>query len=469
MAGVGTARLDQQVPPGGPLLYLSGSDAERLRERPTLHPSPARLLHVLLITAYFPPDTGSAPQLFAELGETLVNRGHRVSVLTTMPNYHPQGDLEQYRGRFRVRETIEEMDVLRVAVPRLPRAVMTARGIWQFSIASAFTAALPALPRADVALIYSPPLPLAFVGELMHRFRGMPYVLNIQDLFPQSAVDLGALQSRLLIRSFRWMERRAYRVAPAITVHSNGNRRHVIDHGADPDAVRVLPNWVDTRSIRPGPKVNDFREEHGIPPNAFVASFAGIMGYSQDLSVILEAARILRDRGTQEEDRPIHWLLVGDGTEKGRYESQAAEMELHREVQFLPMQPRERYPAILHASDVGLATLHESVKTPVVPSKIVSIMAGGRPVVACMPLDGDAPRLIEEAGAGRCLAAGDAQALADTVAAMYADPSLAERMGRAGRTYAEERLSLEAAAREYEGLLTDLVSSRFAEDEVLVT
>ena len=125
------------------------------------------------------------------------------------------------------------------------------------------------------------------------------------------------------------------------------------------------------------------------------------------------------------------------------------------------MQPYERYPSILQASDVGLATLHTEVKTPVVPSKILSIMAAGRPVVAQLDLQGDAPQLITEAEAGFCLPPEQPQALADILVNLWEDPDLCQRLGENGRKYAEENLSHAAVAERYERLFCEIVSRKY--------
>ena len=126
-------------------------------------------------------------------------------------------------------------------------------------------------------------------------------------------------------------------------------------------------------------------------------------------------------------------------------------------VKFLAMQPRHRYPAILHASDVSLATLHAEVATPVVPSKILSIMAAGRPVIACLDLSGDAPRLINEAQCGYVLPPEDAQSLSETILALYQNQVLREQMGVNGRHYAEQHLSVKAGAERYSKLFESLL------------
>jgi colanic acid biosynthesis glycosyl transferase WcaI len=327
---------------------------------------------------------------------------------------------------------------------------LVGRALWQFGGALAFFLAGLALPSHDVAIVYSPPLPLGLTAWGLKKLRGIPFILNVQDLFPQSIIDLGLLRNRWLIRFFEAMERFVYQQANAITVHSEGNRQHIARKlGIEKaEKVRVIPNWVDTRFIQPGPRVNWFREEYNLG-NAFIVSFAGVLGYSQDLDIVLEAARILKDENPQSD---ILFLIVGDGVERPRLKAKVHQMGLDN-VRFLPMQPREKYPAVLHASDIGLVTLHAEVRTPVVPSKILSIMAAGRPVVAAMNLDGDGPRLIAEARCGLCVPPEDPQALAEAVLKLYHDPSLRQELGRNGRRYAEEHLSLEACVGRYEELL----------------
>jgi colanic acid biosynthesis glycosyl transferase WcaI len=411
-------------------------------------------MKILLLTAYFPPDTGSAAHLFYELGRAFVERGHGVTVLTGMPGYHALGPLEKYKGKKRIKEDMEGMEVVRVAMPQLPRHLMVGRALWQFGGAWALFLAGLGLPKADAAIVYSPPLPLGLTAWGLKKLQGLPFILNVQDLFPQSIIDLRLLRNRWLIRFFEEMERFVYRRANIITVHSEGNREHVmrkLDKG-QAEKVKVIPNWVDVHFIQPGPRMNWFREAHGLG-DAFVVSFAGVLGYSQDLDVVLDAARILEDGGWSSE---ILFLIVGDGVERPRLEAKARQMGLNN-VRFLPMQPREKYPAVLHASDIGLATLHAEVRTPVVPSKILSIMAAGRPVVAAMNLDGDGPRLIAEARCGLCVPPEDPRALAEAILQLYHDASLREELGRNGRRYVEKYLSLEACVERYEQLLRQVI------------
>jgi glycosyltransferase involved in cell wall biosynthesis len=408
-------------------------------------------MHILLLTAYFPPDVGSAAHLFYELGQAFVARGHQVSIVTGFPGYHAQGDLAHYHRRRWLREMMAGLEVYRIMVPQIARNTPVGRGLWQFGCAASFALAGFKVPRADIALVYSPPLPLGLSALALRLLRGTPFVFNVQDLFPQSAIDLGVLHQKPLIRFFETLEGLIYRHADAITVHSSGNRTHVLTCGGRRATTVVMHNSVDTNHVQPGPKENSLCQELSLNGH-FVASFAGVMGYSQDLDVILAAAHMLRCH------KKIHFLLVGDGVEKERLMHKSQDMGLSN-VTWLPMQPRERYPSILQASDVGFATLRAEVKTPVVPSKILSIMAAGRPVVAAMDLQGDAPKLIKEATAGFCVEPEHPQALADTLLQLYGDPALCQQLGANGRRYAARYLSQTAIAERYLDLFTKICSA----------
>jgi glycosyltransferase involved in cell wall biosynthesis len=208
---------------------------------------------------------------------------------------------------------------------------------------------------------------------------------------------------------------------------------------------------VDTEAIKPAPKLNRLRKVLGLEDH-FVVSFAGIMGYSQDLDTILNCAGLLKDR------RDIAFLLVGDGVEKPHLQNMAQERHLDN-VHFLPMQPREEYPNVLAASDLCLVTLRKEVMTPVVPSKILSIMAAGRPVLASLPLEGDAPRLIAAAQAGICVVPESPERLVEAILKLYQDSSMLDEMGARGRNYAVKNLSLEACVKQLEELFERTIAN----------
>lgn len=407
-------------------------------------------MKILLICAFFPPEVGSAAHLYYELGQALQARRHEVTVLTGLPRYHVIEKSKHSRNRPVISETYHGLRVFRVFNLDIPWNVPLLRGLDQFLSAFCFGVAGCFLPPFDIALVYSPPLPLAVATYFMGRLRCKPTILNVQDIFPQSAIDLGVLKNPWLIRCFKSMEAFAYRHFRLTVAHSEGNRRYIVSRGGPPAQVTAIPNWVDTEAIQPGLKVNGLRTALGLEGH-FIVSFAGIMGYSQDLGTIVEAAALLKDHPQ------ISFLLVGDGVEKPGLMKMVRESNLSN-VHFLPMQPKAEYPKVLAASDLCLVTLRKEVQTPVVPSKILSIMAAGRPVLASLPLEGDAPRLIAAAQAGICVAPESPERLAEAIIKLHQDPLLLDEMGAKGRDYAVQNLSLEACVMQLEQLFEKTIA-----------
>lgn len=408
-------------------------------------------MNIMMLTAYFPPEVGSASHLFYELGGEFVRRGHNVTVLTGYPTYNVDASAlpAKYKSGLWLRETMEGMTIVRSRSLQMPRHVPILRGIDQVttSIAFALAGIFLANSRPDVVLIYSPPLFLGITGLALRMIKRARVVLNVQDLFPQSAIDLGVLQNGLLISLFRRVEKYLYRRLDAVAVHSGGNREHVIRCGGSPERTYVVHNPVDTKNVVPGERKNAFRSHHHISDEEFIVSFAGVIGYSQDLDTVIDAAALMKDVPN------VIFYIVGDGVEKPRLLKLAEGM---KNVRFLPMLDRGDYLALLHASDVCLATLRSEVKTPVVPSKILSIMAAGRPLVAGLPLQGDAPIMIRDAQCGICVEPQNAEKLAQAIKTIHADPALAKEYSKRGRAFVEEHCSLEGCAKSYQSIFHEI-------------
>lgn len=411
-------------------------------------------MHVLLFTHYFPPEIGSGPHLPYELGETLAQRGHRVTVVTNFPRYNVPVMPQRYRGKLLCRQQIGGMDVLRINGPNLYGSSVLSRGLVQILAPPVLAVRAMFARRPDVVYTVTPPIMMGLVARrVAQRFR-VPWVVNVQDLFPQCMVDLGILRSKRMIRIFEGMEAKVYRTASAITVMSEGNREFVIGRGANPDRVHVVPNWVDVEAFSVGPVSEEarrrFRQEHGLG-DEFLVVFAGTMGFSQGLDVVIEAARLTQDVPD------LRWVMVGGGAERDRLAAAAAGLP---NMVFLPMQPKEKYPEVLAAADVCLVTLRPEVVTPTVPSKIATIMAAGRPIVASIPAVGDAWRVIQDAQAGVVVPPAEGGALAEAVLDLMNRREVLARMGCAGRDYAERCLSRTACVKMVEAILQSVIGAR---------
>lgn len=405
-------------------------------------------MNILILTAYFPPEITGAGHLYFELAEGLAKKGHQVTVVTCIPRWHINEVDKKYRGKIFMREEIKGVEIIRVRIPPLPlKSIPASRGIDHFLVALEFVLGGLVSGRQDAILVYSPPLPLGLTARILKKVKDAAFIFNVQDIFPKYAIDSGVLKNQFLIKGFEKIESYVYKNANFITVHSPGNKRYLASCGIPQNKLVVIPNWVDTSRVTPGIKHNSFREEHNLG-DEFIVSYAGTIGYAQDMEVIIDCAAHLKSY----ED--LLFLLVGEGPKKGEIQNRANERNLDN-VKFLPIQPWDKYPSVLQASDVCLVNLN-NLSTPVVPSKIFNIMASGRPIAASMPLEGDAPKIIDKAGCGICVECGDAEELSEAILELYQKPSLREKMGRNGRKAAKELYSREVCTDKYEELLKRL-------------
>jgi colanic acid biosynthesis glycosyl transferase WcaI len=412
---------------------------------------------VLYLSYYFPPEIGTGPHLPFEMCETLVKKGHEVTVVTGFPRYHLEIMPEKYRGHFLFAEEMGGAKVFRINTfnaytkNRYLRGMAQQMGPWLMALRAMCLKIKP-----EVVFTPYPPLIMGWVARFVAKWFHIPYVVNVQDLFPQCAIDLGMLKNAHLIRVLEWIEKDIYRKTPMITVMSEGNREYLIAKGASPDRVQLACNWADTDLIRPGERMNEFRNAHNLG-DKFIVLFAGTMGWSQGLHTVVDAARELAH------DEDILFLLVGDGVEREKTEKQAEGL---KNIRFLPMQSKEVYPQVLAACDSALVTLRPEVNTPTVPSKIATIMAAGRPILASMPLHGDAPKFVTEANAGIVVPPGDATKLAAAVLELKSNPARAAELGENGRRYSEQKLSRDSVIRLYEDIFSKLIEQNKAGEKL---
>jgi colanic acid biosynthesis glycosyl transferase WcaI len=210
----------------------------------------------------------------------------------------------------------------------------------------------------------------------------------------------------------------------------------------------VIPNFVDTARIRPGPKENAYRAEHGLTGRT-VVMYAGNLGYSQSVDLLLDAAV------AHQHDPSVVFVVNGGGSARPELERRAAGLD---NVRFVDLQPRERLPEVLAAADVHVVPLRKGLARSSVPSKLYSILASGRPVVASVDPGTEVARTLERAGAGLAVPPDDAEALTKALTRAIEDPEQAERWGRSGRAFVEGWASPAAVAAAYEALFEELAA-----------
>ncbi len=401
-------------------------------------------MRILLVADTYPPEIGSGSKLMRELAETLVMRGHHITVLTVEPCYKLDADdATRSWPEYQVENGIA---VVRAPTFALHHVGHIRRGIAILLAPLQMWRSLRRhqQDRFDAAFIYSPPVTLGLIGSLAKR-EGASFVLNVQDIFPQNAIDLGILRNPLLIAFFRWIERACYRRADIVTAHSRSNLKTLLS--ANPwlgEKMRILHNWVDVDSSKRPNRMN-FRQMFGLE-RKMVALFAGVIGPSQGVHYLVEAAARVVDL------RDLVILIVGNGTEKARVESIAARRGL-KNVVFKPFVSLEDYPDLLACSDIGLICLSPDVRTPVVPGKMLGYMAASLPIAAFVNAETDVHEIVAAARCGQSCISSDIHAAEKIIRDLHADRDRRLSMGRSGREYARAHFSREVIVNEIEQLL----------------
>lgn len=409
---------------------------------------------MLFLTLVFPPDGVSTAQLMSELAVDLAKAGHPVSVVTTQPHYNRDETaaaaqpLRSAWGGLLFRSSYRGIPVAHVRMgPRGARTAERLSGWLRFHVLG-LIAALRLGRRPDVIIVPSPLLSLGVVAWAIGIVTGARYVYNVQELYPDLAVQLGKLRNPVLIGALRLLAQFVYRTAAAITVITPRMRSKLLARGVPESKLHYIPNFVDVDDLAPLDKANDFSREHGLAER-FVVEYAGNMGHAQGLEVLLEAAAELRD------DAGILFLFVGGGVGKDRLVEVAAGMRLPN-VMFLPHQPYSRVPQIYAACDLAVVPLLASIEADAVPSKVYRIMACERPVLAIASPESDLAQIVGDAGAG-IVVPPDPAAIARAIREYsLLDPAARKRAGRSGREYVLQTVARAKITAQYGRLVAAL-------------
>jgi len=392
-------------------------------------------MHILLIH-----------QAFAEIGEAggtrhhefarhMQARGHQVRVIAGRLSYLTGASADPRRGAVK---TVDELGVqiIRCAsyggwhTSFLHRIVNFVSFMW-----TSFWSALR-IKQVDLVWGTTPPIFQALTAFWIASIKRVPFVLEVRDLWPYFAVEVGVLTNRLLIWLSEWLERFLYRRATIVVVNSPGFVDHVRSKGAD--KVFVVPNGADPEMISVGAEHAGLRNQIGLDENVFVVIYAGAHGMSNDLGVVLKAADELSG------DDQFAFVFIGAGKDKPKLQAQAEDIGLEN-VYFLPPVPKDDIAGYLVEGDMGLAVLKDIPAYKLTyPNKVFDYMAAGLPVL-CM-IDGVIREVVEQAGAGVFVQPGDAGALAEKVSLWQPKRSELREMGKRGREYVMKYFDRESLA-----------------------
>jgi glycosyltransferase involved in cell wall biosynthesis len=404
-------------------------------------------MRILLLTQWFDPEPTFKGLLFAR---EFAARGHDVEVLTGFPNY-PGGDVYPgYRIRPWVREQIDGVSILRVAL--YPSHDKSAFGRVLNYTSFAISAALigtALIRKPDVVYVYNPPATIGFPAVALGLLRRVPFVFDICDLWPDTVAVSGMLSSPgALTLLGKWCNF-VYRRARHIVVVSPGFKQQLVRRGVPPDKIDVIYNWCDDAAIEPGGADPELASRLGLS-GYFNVMFAGTMGTAQALDSVLEAAALCRQTLPN-----VQFVFVGGGVDRNRLEKKAGDLGLTN-VRFLPRQPMSAMGAVLGLADVLLVHLKDHPLFGItIPSKTQAYMASGKPVL--IAVRGDAAQLVTQSGGGLVCEPENPRSMAETVARFAAmSPEQRRSMGEAGKRFYDEQLSLNAGVTKFEALFAKI-------------
>jgi len=410
-------------------------------------------VRLLLVTLYYGPDVASNAVMLTALAQELSRRGHDVSVVSSFPHYYETTFPEEYRGKLWTRGTEDGVLVHRTWVFPAPPAHKLRRVVNYVSFDMLmFLSGLTMPGRYDVVMAVSPPLTLGLSGYVLRLLKGRSFVYNIQDVWPDNLISSGLIKPGVVANLLRVLERLVYNRATRLTALCDEIKADLAHKKAPADKIAVIPNYADCETIQPLPRQNPFRARLGLR-DEFVVMYAGTLAYRYGLEILLEAAGEFLDR------HDIRFVIVGHGPVKEELQARANTMGL-KHLTFVPFQPASELPNLLATADVSVVPCKRNTATVSVPSKIYSIMASARPMVAMAEPGTGTRGIIERAGCGICIDPEDTGQLVNALRTLYEDRELCARLGTQGREYVVRENSFSTVADRYERLLLEVAEER---------
>ncbi|MCL4517077.1 MAG: glycosyltransferase family 4 protein [Firmicutes bacterium] len=416
-------------------------------------------MRVIILSSLFYPEIAANAKRMTDLAEALASRGHEVAVVAA--------PLHRQRGAFPAispgapggREVDDHgIKIVRTFMYEPAKKTFFRRllGVLSFALSSPF-GALRLRGRYDLLVTISPSMFSGVSASIVSGLRRIPFIFDVQDIYPETAVQLGVLKNKTLIRMARWLERFIYQAAAKIVVISQGFRADITQQkGISADKVAVIPNWADTEIFRPM-RGDGFKRAHGLQ-GKFVVMFAGNIGLAQRLRTVIEAARTLRKY------TDIQFVLAGEGVEKERLVQLSGAYNL-KNVTFLPGRPHVEMPALLAAADVCLVHLHKNPLGKItIPCKTYEYMAAGKPIL--MGASGEGKNLVEEAQCGLAFEPENPERLVEALLQLYENRGDLARLGENGRRYVAEKFSKGKVTADYIELLESMAGEPLTGDLV---
>ncbi|MFC1723980.1 glycosyltransferase family 4 protein [candidate division KSB1 bacterium] len=383
-------------------------------------------MKILFLTPYFYPEKGAPQTRLLDYSLKLTSLGHKVAVLTTMPNYPKGRVFDQYRGKFLLREDYKGIQIIRIRSYTSQKKGFLSRILNHLSFA--LLSIIPGVFIKDLDLIFveSPPLFDGITGIILSFLKRIPFVFNVADIWPQAAIELNMLNNRLLIKLSEKLEKYIYKRAEKVLIVTRGWYEFLKKRGVKEEKLVFIPNGADTSIFKPSGNRTELRKQYHFNDN-FVIFFGGNHGLAQGLDNLIKAASYLKDYPD------IVFVLMGDGPLKNDLINLKNDLSLNN-VHFFDPVPLEEIPAYLEAADIVAVTLKNiPLMSGWVPVKLYEAMAMEKPVIT--NITGDTENIINESGAGFSVKPDSPESIAEAVKNFYRNKNSLTGIGKKGREY----------------------------------
>lgn len=397
-------------------------------------------MKILILTQYFPPETGAPQNRLHSLASYLSEFGAEVSILTAMPNYPKMEIAEGYKGKMFLKEKDGPLTIYRswIYVKKSKGVVARLLNYFSFVFSSLFVGLLR-VPRHDLIICESPPLFLGITALLLKWIKSSKLDFNVSDLWPESAEKLGIVNNKIMLGLSYKLEAFIYKNADLVSGQTQGIVNSV--HQRFPKVnTHLFRNGIDTKQFSAEGNRSGFRTKYGIPESDFVIAYAGIIGHAQGLEVVIHAANQLKAY------HQIKFLIVGDGPEKAGLVELTTQLELTNIV-FVNNVPRSEMPDVVAACDCYVTPLRKNdLFLGAIPSKIFEPLSFGKPVL--LGVDGEAKELFVDHG--HCalhFEPENAEHLAQQALKLFNNKTLLQELGANGRHYVRNNFDRQALAK----------------------
>ncbi len=373
----------------------------------------------------------------------------RVIFVTTFPSYPQNRIFDGYKNKWMDQEIINGVNITRTwsYISSNQSFIHRAINFLSFSISSFFGGLKAKKP--DIIFSYSPPLTLGFSAWLLSKVWNVPWILRVEDLFPDAAIATGVIKNKFLIKCLYLLEKIFYSQATHISVLSAGFKKIIHEKGVHEKKISVIPVWVDDQKIKPLPKGNWFRQKYNLE-NKFVLMYTGNMGVTSSLEDVVKAAFLMK------ENDQIYFVMIGEGIKKN-YILDFIEKNKLKNILLLPYQPREKYNEVLAAADIGMVTLNNYSSSYSLPSKIFTIMASGRPVLAISTNSSEIASLISEESCGVNVESGVPKLFSESILKIKHDKNRLAYYSENGRQAIKNKFSRDKCTIAFEKLFKEII------------